>query len=259
MYRNIIKKTIIGRVGSAVALIAGLICPSFSYSAEKTIRLGLLDNEYPPYLMPADGGVSGIVGDTLIEVSNIIGYRVDVLTLPKKRVQLGLNEGRLDAVASALEWEEFPSAAVWTDGIINVSDNVLMIEEGHFEINTAAQLSGKTIAIMQDYQYPSLDKMIASGAIRAVRANQFISLFRMVERGRVDYGIVDQNVGNWVIRQNKLKFDKALHFSHPGFDEVDFRIILFSQKWQPFVQKFNAALAKFKLTDGWKKILNKYR
>ncbi len=81
----------------------------------------------------------------------------------------------------------------------------------------------------------------------------------MVDYKRVDYGIVDENVAKWVMRERNLKFDPPLYFATPGFDEVEYRIVLISQKWAPFVHKFNEALAKFKTGGGLHEILDRYR
>ena len=129
----------------------------------------------------------------------------------------------------------------------------------HLEIITPNQLRGKSIVLMRGYIYPSLESMIKDKAILIARAPKFESLFRMIVSQRVDYGVLDQYVAKWVIRENNMAFAQSLHFITPGFDEVDFRILMFSKKWAPFVGKFNLALAKFKSTGGFQKILDKYR
>jgi len=44
----------------------------------------------------------------------------------------------------------------------------------------------------------------------------FKNLMRMVEHGRVDFGDLDQNVANWVIRNNNLTFSWPLYFISPA-------------------------------------------
>jgi polar amino acid transport system substrate-binding protein len=170
-----------------------------------------------------------------------------------------MTRGKLDAVANALEWESDTTGWVWTEGIIRVSDNVVMTADRRAVIANLDELSGKLVVLMHGYTYPSLEEMIESGAIKSSRANRFESLLKMVEYKRVDYGIIDMNVAKWVMREKNLVFDPPLFFATPGFDEVEFRIILGSEKWAPFVRKFNEALAQFKLSGELEKILDKYR
>jgi len=126
-------------------------------------------------------------------------------------------------------------------------------------LTAGTQLKGMHVATRLGYVYPSLENMFTAGTIIQHKTRSFESLLKMVSLKRVDYGIIDVNVANWVIRKQGLKFSPPLYFMKPGFDEVEFRIILFSKKWNPFVKQFNVALSKFKASNEWQKIINKYR
>lgn len=241
------------------SMAVGLASPGPSHSQERTIRFGIFEGGYPPYLMAVDGGGFGIVGDTFVEIATAMGYRAKVVILPDKRLKRDFSDGRLDAVASALEWETKTTGYIWTDGIIRVSDNVVMTENRRKNIENLDELNGKTVVLLNDYTYPSLEQMIESGEIVSSRTSRFENILKMVDYKRVDYGIVDENVAKWVIRERNLKFDPPLYFATPGFDEVEFRIILSSREWAPFVEKFNESLARLKARGGLQEILNRYR
>lgn len=241
------------------SIAAGLVVPVIGHSQEPVIRFGIFEEGYPPYSIGASGDLRGIVGDTFLEIASAIGYQVEVVIHPEKRVRRDMKMGKIDAIANALEWESDTAGLVWTEGIIRVSDNVVMTADRQENIANLDKLKGKTVAIMDSYTYPSLEEMIESGELVSSRANRLESVLKMVEYKRVDYGIIDENVAKWVMRENNLKFDPPLYFATPGFDEVAFRIILRSQEWAPFVSKFNEALAEFESSGGLQKILNKYR
>ena len=250
------------------ALMPIVLAIGFAYSSpassadnsnQNTIRFGMAAAEYPPYLIYKDESLRGIVGDTFFKISESMGFKINLTVLPRKRLQYKIKNGEIDAYATALEWVKYTSDHIWTDGIIRVSDNVIMVKDHRTSITNARKLAGKNIAVMSGYKYPSLDKMIKDGTVKAIQANRFESLLRMVEFLRVDYGILDKNVANWTIQKQNLIFKKPLHIATPGFDAVEFRIVMFSQKWAPVVQKFNKALAKFKSSNGWSKLLDKYR
>ena len=241
------------------SIAAGLLVPGLTQSQERPIRFGIPDLGYPPYLMSPAGDLHGIVGDTFVEIARSLGYQVQVVVQPEKRLRRDMKRGQIDAVANALEWEDDTAGMVWTEEIIRVSDNVVMNADQQENIANLDDLRGKIVVLMHGYTYPSLEEMIESGAINASRASRFESLLKMVDYKRVDYGIIDENVAKWVMREKSLKFDPPLYFVNPGFDEVAFRIILPSQKWAPFVRKFNEALAQFKASGRLENILNKYR
>ena len=242
-----------------ILIAAGLVLPGFSHSQERLIRFGIPDVGYPPYLMRSAGDLHGIVGDTFVELASALGYHVEIVIQPVKRLRRDMKRGKIDAMANALEWESDTTNSVWTEGIIRVSDNVVMTADRQMDIANLDDLRDTKVVLMFGYTYPSLESMIETGAFEAHRTNRFESLLKMVDYKRVDYGIIDMNVARWVIRTNNLLFDPPLFFATPGFDEVEYRIILFSQKWAPFVQEFNAALVQFKSNGRLENILNKYR
>ncbi len=245
---------------AAFILLAGLIWPGSGSAQERVVRLGLSDAGYPPYLMQRSDSLYGIVGDVFVTVATSMNYRVEIIVLPKKRLEYHVKNGEIDAVAGALEWRGSDEGLVWTDGIIQVSDNVVSSRKKPADVANAAGLAGKNVALMNGYGYPSLDTSIKSGEIRVTRVQEFSSLLRMVAAERVDYGVLDRNVAYWVIRDQKLDLTSKLYFSTPGFDEVAFRIIFYpTRDWASFVVSFNSALKTFKRSAGWENTLSKYR
>ena len=238
----------------------GLMVTTLAGASERIIRFGIPEEGYPPYLMHVDEDINGIVGDVFVEIAKSLGYKADVVVLPEKRLLHQASLGKLDAVASALEWEDDTRTKFWTNGIISISDNLVTTKARRLNGNDLAALKGKHIALMHGYTYPSLENALKNGDLHPTRVKRFDSLLRMVDRGRVDYGILDQNVAKWVMREQDLKFAHGLHFVEPGFDEVQCRIILYPTKdWSSFVQEFNIALGALKAKGTWKKILDRYR
>ena len=185
-----------------------------SHSGE-AIRFGISEHNYPPYMMSAKEGQFGIGGDTFVAVSKSIGHHVNIVVLPQKRIRFRGKKGELDATANALEWEIDTTGMIWSNGIIRVSDNVVMIKGRRAEIITPNQLRGKSIVLMRGYIYPSLESMIKDKVITIARAPKFESLFRMIVSQRVDYGVLDQYVAKWVIRENNMAFAPGPAFCHP--------------------------------------------
>ncbi len=244
----------------ALALTSGLVSSGISYSGERLIRFGIPVTDYPPYVMRQGNGLSGIVGDVFAAITKSLGYEFELVVLPEKRLDYSAKKGELDAIPTALEWENDTTGYLWTAGIITVSDSVVMTKDRQVNITAADDLNGMSAVLMLGFTYPSFETMAKSGAIRTSRVQNFDSLLHMVDRNRVDFGIIDQNVADWVIRDQNLKFAQGLHFSVSKFDAVDMRIVLYPTKdWTQFVNEFNAALAKFKASSAWEDILTKYR
>ena len=225
----------------------------------QVIRYGIPSEGYPPYEMGGERGLHGIVGDAFLEFAEQAGLKIKLVKAPRKRIRVLMDRGEIDVITGAIEWEDKADDYVWSRGIILVSDNIVMASDQASPAKNAKDLTGHSVVVMQDYMYPSLDKLIKSGDIKTHETDKFENLLRMVERKRVDFGIVDENVARWVIRDRGLDFEKPLRFVTPGFDEVQFRVIMLSKKWQPWVSKLDAAIAKFKRTDRWQEILQRYR
>ncbi len=232
-----------------------------AFAQERSIRLGIPEEGYPPYHMKAENGRYGIVADVFLAISKSMGYQVDVAVVPEKRMRFMAEQGQLDAVAAAKEWETRSTAGhYWTDGIIQVSDNIVMTAGQPNQAMTVDDLRGKDVALMEGYVYPSLENLIKTNALRSNRHKGFASLLRMVAANRVDYGILDANVAKWAIREQKLTFKKEIIFSEPGFDEVLFRILIYPHRdWSRYIQNFNAKLRTFKTDGNLDVILDRYR
>lgn len=241
-----------------IAVILAVTGTRPGYTAEKVIRFGIAAEGYPPYMLTKEGGSLGIAGDVIWQISADLGYPIEVVIRPKKRLEHLIKVGEIDAIAEAPEWRNDTMDFVSTDGIIDVADHVVMTIDQQKNMITVDQLKSKHVASRLGFIYPSLELMFADGTIRRTTTQSFKSLLKMVAAKRVDYGIIDVNVANWVIRKHGLKLAPELYFSKPGFDEVAFRMILFSKKWAPFVKQFNEALSKFKASKEWQKLLNRY-
>ncbi|MBT4020315.1 MAG: transporter substrate-binding domain-containing protein [Alphaproteobacteria bacterium] len=259
MDKTLVNTMINGYFVALVALVFTLIQPVPVAAEELPLRFGIPTEEYPPYLVKGDDGTLGIVGDAFSEIAKMSGIRITEVNLPRKRLRKMMAKGKLDAIFSAIEWEDDVSRYVWTNGIILVSDNIVMRADSNLRVRQTADLKGKSIVVRADYKYPSLDPLITNGEVTSHKANKFENLLRMVERKHVDLGIIDQNVAKWIIRKEGLKFSAPLRFVSPGFDEVQYRVILLSKKWLPQVDAFNEALAKLKHSERWQEILNQYR
>jgi len=256
-----VAKTFCTEVFKIAALILLLLYPISGKAADTTIRFGLPEEQYPPYLMTGAGNLYGIIADTYLAITKLLGTQNEFEIASVKRLRIQIESGRLDAFPAALEWESLAVHGIATDGIIRVSDNLIVRRDNSAPIKGSDDLQGLKLALMQGYTYPSLTNMIKEETFHPIWAKQFISLLRMVEYGRVNVGVLDKNVANWVIRKNNLKFKEPIRFVEPGFDKVDYRIIFFpkNEKWAAFIEKFNAKLKEFKQSPRWQDILNRYR
>ena len=147
---------------AATIVLAGW---SSSAAGERTIRFGISSKGYPPYLMNKGKSLHGIVGDAFVTISQSIGFKLELIIVPEKRLNYMAERGGLDAIASANEWETYAKEFSWTDGIIKVSDNVVMTTDHKSTAVAVDDLMGKHVALMLGYTYPSLEKPIQDGAI----------------------------------------------------------------------------------------------
>jgi len=241
--------------------LISLFFSNVSFAAENTIRFGIPAEEYPPYIMNKEGGFYGIVTDAYLEIAKSMGVETKLSIAPIKRLRVQAKMGELDAFPAAPEWESKSISQMFTDGIIKVSDNLIRRTNNKIPLNRPEDLSGLNLVLMEGYIYPSLETMIKNKFFHSVRAKHFASLLKMIEHARVDAGVLDKNVAQWIIRKNNLTFKNEIHFVEPGFDEVAYRIIFFSRqdRWKTFIKRFNAELKRFKKSQRWQQILNRYR
>lgn len=222
------------------------------------LRLNVSTSGYPPYLIVSpDHEYSGIAYDVVTRIAERMGYRVEPLEIPRKRVDNLLQEGVIDATLRAPEWTKEPDNFLFTDTIVPVREVFFTPTGSNFRFRSLDTLRNVTIATPLGYQYPQLKPLFDSGAVERLEVSRDRDIFTFMLHGEnIDAAVADLLVGRWLIRQNGWQ-DKFRH-SDRAISELDYRLMV-RPEWAPFAEAFNEELEKMKASGELDEILDQYR
>lgn len=221
------------------------------------LRLNVSTSGYPPYLIGRDREYSGIAYDVVTRIAEHMGYQVEPLEIPRKRVDNLLQEGVIDATLRAREWTKTPDKFLFTDTIVPIREVFFYPTDSSFHFPGLDRLRNVTVATPLGYHYPQLEPLFNSGAIQRHEVSKDRDIFTFMLHGEnIDAAVADLLVGQWLIRQNGWQ-GKFRH-SEQAISEVGYRLMV-RPEWETFAEAFNEQLEKMKASGELDEILDQYR
>lgn len=236
-----------------------LLFLGFSFATQsKEIRFNIGVKGYPPYTITNQNlEVSGILVDILEKVAQEKGYDVRYFEIPRKRVDMMLEQGQLDVTPRAIEWTSEPENFIFSDPIISIRDVLFSPSSKPLQFDQIEDLIGTRLRTHVGYTYQGLDKYFENGLVYRHDdefEEQMLSNL-IAAQGRFDAAIVDELVGYWLIKNNN--WDGQLVASKNALASVDFRL-MFNKQFSQFVSDFNRKLRHLKETNKLQNIIDKY-
>ncbi len=168
---------------------------------------------FPPLII----GDSGVYADLVAHLNrqNLPGLTFKLVYLPRKRLQLMVEEGRLDGIVIGMMPHWFNDTAqqkyLWTAPF--ASDRFVLVSRtgSGLDPNVPASTSGRSIGLVLGYVYPDLGDWVARhGLVRADATGEEINLEKL-RLGRVDCVAVAESVARYYIKTHAIasKFELA--------------------------------------------------
>ena len=187
------------------------------------------------------------------------GLTFKLAFLPRKRLQLKLEDGSIDGIVIGMMPQWFGDGGqtryLWTAPF--AGDNFVLVSSSKrpSDTETGQALAGRTVGLTLGYVYPGIDQWIlANGLVR----NDTISEEKNIEKlllGRVDYIVVSKTVINYYIKlrglQGKFRFGPV-----PG--QLTERRFLIPRTYRHVYDKLAPAIRKLASDPAWQQIAQKY-
>lgn len=162
--------------------------------ARPVLRLLAADSLPPPYLMRAEDGTEpeGLAIAMCRKVATRLGYGATVRVAPPKRVPELMRAGEADMLCHvAPEWYAYPDD-LWFGRRLYSADNVFIARKQAKAICDDCAVPAELGTVI-GYEYGDrVGRAFANGTSvrRDVRSEE--NVFRLVQHGRIDYGIVSE-------------------------------------------------------------------
>lgn len=239
----------------------GIIVGFFLYSqfsSAEVLRLNIPKAGYPPYLLEKrEVQGRGVVFDVLALVAKKHDVDIEVISLPRKRVEQHLVTGRLDASMAAIEWIDNPQLFVFTKPIMKSQDGLFSSTTEPLRFEQVNDLFNKRIATRLGYKYPLIDSHFEQQRIQRLDALTLEAMLKMVLAKRADATIVNRAAGQWLIKNNP-KLQNRFMIAEKVINTFDIRL-MFNQRWAPFTKQFDQELANLRISGELAKIIARYR
>ncbi|MDE1461567.1 substrate-binding periplasmic protein [Spartinivicinus poritis] len=144
----------------------------------------VIKSQAQPFQIENDGKQhSGIVTDIVKEVFKNSEYQLTTRTFPFKRMISIMEEKKYK------NWVTFGSPA-WP-GIQNENlsavpiysvKNIMLIKKPGFNYTSTSDLFGKTVILMDGFDYPGLEELIKQGKVKEIRVKDHSSAFKILDR-----------------------------------------------------------------------------
>ncbi|MES2017332.1 MAG: transporter substrate-binding domain-containing protein [Pseudomonadota bacterium] len=190
---------------------------------------------------------------------NLDGLTFELAYLPRKRLQVKLEEGSIDGIIIGMMPQWFGDAAqtkyLWTRPF--ASDNFILVSSSDKALNAQAPatLAGATVGLTLGYVYPGIDEWIAAnGLVRNDGVSEEKNVEKLLLR-RVDCIVVSQTVIKYFIRinglQGRFRFGQV-----PG--QVTERRFLIPHAYRRVYDKLAPAIKRLEGDPVWQHIAEKY-
>ncbi len=224
---------------------------------DKIIKFNMSQDGYPPYMILGDKP-GGIMFDVLDVIAKKKGYTIKIFNIPRKRVQIMLQTGEIDASPRAVEWTKNPFVFLFTEPVVASRDVIVSSSKKPLKFESIEDLFGKNLRTRLGYKYPELEPHFSSKKITRLDDLHEFEVLRKIRTVplRFDGGIINELVARWIIKENNWK--NEFTFSDKDVGNFGYRI-MFSSKWYFFIKDFNAELHKMKQQGMIQAIVEKYR
>ncbi|WP_028452021.1 substrate-binding periplasmic protein [Chitinilyticum aquatile] len=185
---------------AALLLLLLILCGGRAEAA--TLRVLVSDALPQPQLITANGVIqAGMVWEMSQQIAAQGADRIEYVLLPRKRLELELEEGHFD-LACMLNpaWFKPGLHLRWSPPLIAMR-NVLVIGPGQPRPEYLSELYGEKLATVRGYHYPTLEQLFASGLLLREDAPTEETLLRKLSEGRGAYGVINQLSLSWYNRQ----------------------------------------------------------
>jgi polar amino acid transport system substrate-binding protein len=193
----------------SLALMVSLLCPA---ARAETITVYTSAN-FAPLVIDGSRGIYYEAIDYLNKQAGD-GTRFRLAYLPRKRLQMRLEDGTLDGIVIGMMPQWFDDVAqkkyLWTTAFA-IDHFVLVSRTDHpLQIDAPQGLAGKSIGLTLGYVYPGIDQWIQRhGLLRQDAISEEINLEKL-RRGRIDCVAVSESAARYFVRLHGLHASLAL-------------------------------------------------
>ncbi|MEP2652666.1 MAG: transporter substrate-binding domain-containing protein [Paraglaciecola sp.] len=197
--------------------------------ASQTYKFAVNSPGAPPYLYldETTNTYVGLINDVIQEASKMYGISVEYVDSHRARNEPLIYAGKIDAFLLSKVWLSHPEKVIASTPLF--SHRMFLYKVQPFEENfNLLSIENSKICTRENYVYPSLTNMSASGIIERVDSRSQISIVNMLIAGRCEYAIMNEFNAVNIMTSGDFK-NYTFYTSPMPTDETHTEIILRSE------------------------------
>lgn len=186
-------------------------------------------------------------------------YTFTTVFVPRKRVELMVNNGQLDGMLLGVNpiWfgDKQEKRFLWSANIYHDQDEMISLSKTPTEYTGPASLKGKVLGGVRGFSYFGVDDLVKSGEVERHDTIGEREILMMLLAGRVDVGIVSRSTYQYLLR--KENWQNIFHLSQQPHDNYQRRLMAPLQLKNIF-EHIAPMIEKLPDDPKWQAILDKY-
>jgi polar amino acid transport system substrate-binding protein len=221
-------------------------------------NLAAATDVWSPFVIESDDQLTGIGVEILTEVVRRTGDSVTIERVPNKRALVMFDKNQIDMmVIDSPLWNDPEKAhsMVFTDEVMSIQEYIYFRKNHFIDVNTPADLQGKTVDILRGYYYPMFEPAFNQGQVIKNEVDSEASLVKKLVRERTDAIFMDYIAFRYTATE--LGFEPELFKQGMELSNTSLGIKLRKEKAN-LLPRFNQAIAEMKQDGTIQKIIDKY-
>ncbi|MFC3609255.1 substrate-binding periplasmic protein [Stutzerimonas tarimensis] len=236
-----------------LALTLMLIAPAAA--GQGTLRVSASDSWAMPMLGYQNGKpINGIFHDIYQRIGEKVGREVELLTMPRQRLQQAVERGEIDVrcYVSPAWLTESHHRYIWSMPFMIQRDVLVARAPATLPVEPE-QLSGQRIGTVLGFVYTSLQPLFDSGTLIREDARTQEQVLAMLRAGRLDYAVSNELTLNWSNRGQGPRLYEVAEL------DTDWVACLVRDDPEVPTMAILRALVQMRLAGEFEAILDRYR
>ncbi|MDK2125606.1 substrate-binding periplasmic protein [Parachitinimonas caeni] len=244
----------------ALSLLA-LCCSTSVLAAGKPKEITCYSDTFAPYVLSADGKITGIDVDTIDEVGKRIGVKINFKLLPWVRLEEDIKKGAGSEVECAYAYGRTPEREAYMDFTtvpLHVTAYTLFArKDANIAYKSLADMKGKSVGLRRGFKAPpEFEEAVKSGQIKVEEIDKDEQNLQKLSSGRIDAILTNQDVGRYTAGQ--LKISNIMPLSPPVKSTPTFLIFNKAKGHAGLAAEFDKALKAIQADKTYEKLYDKY-
>ncbi|UAA39180.1 transporter substrate-binding domain-containing protein [Paraneptunicella aestuarii] len=192
--------------------------------------------------------------------SHIAEYKFETVYIPRKRIDLMLEQKKLDGIVLGVNpvWfqDKDEDKYLWTARVLTDRDEIISLRDTPIEYFDLDSLKGKIVGGVRGFYYHGINELVNDGAIKRVNTASELDLFDLLLAKRIDFAVISRSTFDYII--GKQKRHMYFHLSKKPHDIFDRRILVPHSRKDVF-EVVAPVIDHMAFDPEWQKLEKQYR